>query len=86
MTQSSTTDTYSLESVLARIEGKIDDLQKDVTEIKAGQVKLETEMVAVKEDIKDLKGTQKNQIWTLITLLGGSLIAVEFRAFFANNP
>jgi hypothetical protein len=43
-------------------------------------------MLAVKEDIKDLKGTQKNQIWTLITLLGGSLIAVGFRAFFANNP
>lgn len=74
--------TTDLSKVLERIEQKIDNVQKDVTEIKAGQVKLETEMVAVKEDIKDLKGTQKNQIWTLITLLGGSLIAVGFRAFF----
>ena len=37
--------------------------------------------------VEKLEGTQKNQIWTLITLLGGSLIAVGFRAFFMeNNP
>ena len=37
--------------------------------------------------VEKIEGTQKNQIWTLITLLGGSLIAVGFRAFFMeNNP
>ncbi len=89
MAQSPVTVTYSLEEILGDIKQsiketnqKLDTLQKDVTDIKAGQVKLETELAAVKEDIKEIKGTQKNQIWILITLLGGSLIAVALRSFF----
>ena len=37
MNQSQETVTYSLETILMRIEGKIDSLQKDVTYLKVGQ-------------------------------------------------
>jgi septal ring factor EnvC (AmiA/AmiB activator) len=116
----SETVTYSLESVLTRIESKIDNLQKDVdrkfdtlqkdvdqkfdtlqkdvdqkfdtlqkdlTDVKVGLATLTEKVGGIDDRLKAVEGTQKNQIWTLITLLGGSLIAVGFKAFFmGNNP
>jgi Skp family chaperone for outer membrane proteins len=94
---SNETVTYSLEAVLTRIESKIDTLQKDVnqkidtlqkdvTEIKIAQAEIKSEVKDLKEQVREMKGTQKNQIWALITLLGGSLITVSLRALFINNP
>ncbi len=40
MNQSQETVTYSLETILTRMEGKIDSLQKDVTDLKVGQAVL----------------------------------------------
>lgn len=40
MNQSQETVTYSLETILMRMEGKIDSLQKDVTDLKVGQAVL----------------------------------------------
>ncbi|MFM7794501.1 MAG: polyhydroxyalkanoate biosynthesis repressor PhaR, partial [Microcystis panniformis] len=36
MNQSQETVTYSLETILTRMEGKIDSLQKDVRDLKVG--------------------------------------------------
>jgi hypothetical protein len=41
MTQSPVTVIYSLEEVLTRIEGKIDELKKEVIDLKVGQIRLE---------------------------------------------
>jgi DNA repair exonuclease SbcCD ATPase subunit len=41
----------SLEKVLERLEQKLDTLQKDVTEIKVGQVRLEAEIKRVEETL-----------------------------------
>ncbi|QGZ89696.1 DUF4164 domain-containing protein [Microcystis aeruginosa] len=68
------------------VNQKIDTLQKDVTEIKIAQAEIKSEVKDLKEQVRDMKGAQKNQIWALITLLGGSLITVSLRALFSNNP
>lgn len=87
MSQTPITVTYSLEEVLARIEGKVDDLKKDTTEIKLELTEVRTQVEAIDKRLEKVEGTQKNQIWTLITLLGGSLVAVGFKSFFVgNNP
>jgi septal ring factor EnvC (AmiA/AmiB activator) len=87
MTQSPITVTYSLEEILGRIEGKIDALHKNVTEIKLELTTVKTQIESIDKRLAKVEGTQKNQIWTLITLLGGSLIAVGFRSFLVgNNP
>ncbi|UKO99206.1 hypothetical protein [Nostoc sp. UHCC 0870] len=44
MNQTPITVTYSLEEILGQINQKLDVLQKDVTEIKISQIKLEAEL------------------------------------------
>jgi predicted nucleic acid-binding Zn-ribbon protein len=100
MSQTPITVTYSLEEVLKQINGKLDILQKDVNDLKIGQVRLEenltgeikfldAEVKGVKEDIKELKGSSKAQIWTLIgiliTAVGGFLVPVG-RLVISGNP
>ena len=64
---------------------KLDALQKDVTEIKIAQVKFEAEVKGdlkalqvevntLQGDLKEIKGSQKAQIWVLITILATAVI------------
>lgn len=94
MSQTPITVTYSLEEVLGRIERKIDKLDERMDKLDEKIDKLTVEVATCVTNLNNLdkrvekiEGTQKNQVWTLITLLGGSLIAVGFRGFFmGNNP
>ena len=84
-----------LKEILNKLDGKLDNLQKDLTELKTkdltelkvsqteikGDIKrLDSNISTFKEDIKEIKGSQKAQIWTLIgiliTAVGGFLAAV----------
>ncbi len=93
-TMSNETVTYSLEAVLTRIEGKIDNLQKDVNQkfdqiderlnkLEVGQAKLTEKVEGIDNRLKSVEGTQKNQVWTLIILLA-SAIAVAFLTTFSS--
>ncbi|MGV2387963.1 MAG UNVERIFIED_CONTAM: hemolysin XhlA family protein [Microcystis novacekii LVE1205-3] len=69
MNQSQETVTYSLETILTRIEGKIDSLQKDVTDLKVGQAVLTGKVEGIENRLNSLEGNQKYQVWALIVLL-----------------
>ena len=76
-----------LETLQKNVEQKLDNLQKNVTDVKIGLATLTEKANSIDNRLIKVEGTQSNQIWTLITLLSGSLIAVGFRAFFmGNNP
>ncbi|TRT79451.1 MAG: hypothetical protein EWV82_16110 [Microcystis aeruginosa Ma_AC_P_19900807_S299] len=49
---------------------KLDALQKDVTEIKFN---------TLQGDLKEIKGSQKAQIWALITILATAVIGTVIR-------
>jgi hypothetical protein len=93
MSQTPITVTYSLEEILKQINTKLENLQKDVTDISVRLVKVETkldtEIEVIKTDIKEIKGSQKAQIWTLIgiliTAVGGFLVAVGRFVLFTPN-
>ncbi len=36
--------------------------------------------------LEKVEGTQKNQVWTLIILLGGAIGTAAWRSFFSGNP
>jgi tetrahydromethanopterin S-methyltransferase subunit G len=78
-----------LDNIDNKFEKKLDNLQKDVTDINLRLTKVETKLDSTVEDIKEIKGSQKAQIWTLIgvliTAVGGFLVAVG-RSLFSFNP
>ena len=91
------TITYSLEEVLKEMNSKLDNLQKDVTDLKVGQVRLEekltgeikaldTKVEGIDSRLKVVEGTQKNQVWALIILLAGAIATAGARLFFIANP
>ena len=69
-----------LKEILNKLDGKLDNLQKDVTDINLRLTRVETKLDNTVGDIKELKGSSKAQIWTLIgiliTAVGGFLVAV----------
>ena len=85
-----------LNQQLDRIEGDLTFLKVSQAEIKGeletfkAEVKgefstLKNELAFIKEDVKDLKGSQRSQIWALIiTVIGATIAAVVKFGFFPN--
>ncbi|MDJ0662379.1 MAG: hemolysin XhlA family protein [Crocosphaera sp.] len=81
--------TTDLSELLGKINDKLDNLQKDVTELKIGQARLESDVSTLREDVKELKGSSKAQIWTLIGILATAVIGTVIRfviTAFPSNP
>ena len=82
-----------LKEILNKIDGKLDNLQRDVTDINLRLTKVETkldsELPALQKSVDEIKGSQKAQIWTLIgiliTAVGGFIVAVG-RSVLTFNP
>ena len=78
------------------IEGDLTSLKVSQAEIKGvmetfkGEVKgefstLKNELAFIREDVKELKGSQRSQIWALIiTVIGATITAVVKFGFFTN--
>jgi septal ring factor EnvC (AmiA/AmiB activator) len=86
---SNETVTYSLEAVLTRIEGKIDKIDERLTKVEIGLTDLKGDIKVLDEKIEGIdnrlisvEGTQKNQVWTLIILLGSAIITAAWKVFF----
>jgi chromosome segregation ATPase len=76
-----------LDNLAKSFDQKLETLQKNVTDVKIGLATLTEKVDSMDNRLIKVEVTQSNQIWTLITLLSGSLIAVGFRAFFmGSNP
>lgn len=93
MTQSPVTVTYSLEEILSRIEGKIDDLKADgaklseqIKNLEIAQARIEERLTAVTKDVTEIKGSQKAQIWTLIGVLGTAVVGTVIRFVITALP
>lgn len=62
-----------LKEILGKLLDKVNDIDKRL-------VRVETKLDSTIEDVKEIKGSQKAQIWTLIgiliTAVGGFIVAV----------
>lgn len=86
MSQTGETVTYSLETILTRVEGKLDKIDERLTRLEVGQAKLTEKVEAMDDRLKAVEGTQRYQVWALITLVAGALITAGFRNLFTENP
>lgn len=69
----SVTIEQDLKEILDKMSQKLENLALDMATVK-------TKLEGLENDVKDIKGSQKAQIWTLIgiliTAVGGFLVAV----------
>ena len=54
------------------------DISKDMTVLKVDMATVKTELTTIREDLKDLKGSQRSQIWVLIVAVVGAIIKFGF--------
>ncbi len=87
------TVTYSLETVLARIEAKIDRVDERLTKLEIGQADLkgdikalDAKVTAIDKRLEKVEGAQQKQIWSLITLIIGAVVVAGWKSFFAGTP
>ncbi|MDJ0580423.1 hypothetical protein [Crocosphaera sp.] len=80
------TVTCTTADILKRIEDKLDKIDTRLTSLEVGQAKLTEKVEGMDNRLKVVEGTQKNQVWALIVLLGGAIVTAEARFFFSTNP
>jgi hypothetical protein len=80
-----------LKKILVRFEqrfDKIDQKLEALNDLRVEVATLTTKFEALQEDIQEIKGSQRAQIWTLIgiliTAIFGFLVAIGKYAFFSN--
>jgi|694.fasta_scaffold155381_3 predicted nucleic acid-binding Zn-ribbon protein len=89
-----------IDNRLERIEGELTDIKVSQAQIKGdlatfqAEVKgnlntIKTELTLTREDVKDLKSSQRTQIWTLIGLITTvitAIVAAAVKLGFFSNP
>ena len=80
-----------LKEILGQINQKLDNLDDKVDDINVRLAKVETkldsELPAIHKSIDEIKGTQKSQIWALISILFAAVtgILVVFGRFIISG-
>jgi len=71
----------------ARFEKTDEKLDKITQEINQTNVKLatvETKLTGLESQVRELGGTQKNQLWSLIVIVAGALLGITAKLFLSN--
>jgi len=71
---------------IGEIKADIKEIKQDVKSLEIGQAKLTERVEGMDNRLKIVEGSQKNQIWALITILGGSLITASVGLLIAILP
>ncbi|MCA2722915.1 MAG: hypothetical protein IM333_00225 [Microcystis sp. M048S1] len=67
----------AIENSIVEIKADIKEIKQDVKSLEIGQAKLTERVEGMDNRLKIVEGSQKNQIWALMTILGGSLITAS---------
>jgi archaellum component FlaC len=71
-----------LETFKAEVKGELETIK---AESKGEFSTVKNELAFIREDVKELKGSQRSQIWALIiTVIGATITAVVKFGFFPN--
>ncbi len=84
MSQTPITITYSLEEVLGQINQKLDNLQKDVTDIKIGQAKLEVEVKGISKRLDNQEFINRSVIVGFVLAVAAGVVKLFFPNVLAN--
>ncbi|MBR8829725.1 MAG: hypothetical protein Cpurp_00810 [Chlorogloea purpurea SAG 13.99] len=78
------------ENLEEKIDQRFEKIESGQAEIKNQVTALTVEVEAIKKDIGEIKGSQRNQIWALITIIGGAVVTgsvvAVWRTFLISSP
>ena len=66
----------------SKLNQRLDRIESDLTSLKVDMATVKTELNFIREDVKELKGSQRSQIWALII----TVIAAVVKFVFFPNP
>ena len=82
MSQTPVTVTYSLEEILKEMNGKLDTIQKDITDLKVGQAELKSEVKAINKRLDSQEFINRSVAVGVIM----ALVTGVVKLFFPNFP
>jgi septation ring formation regulator EzrA len=69
----------------SKLNQRLDRIEGDLTFLKVDMATVKTELNFIRKDVKELKSSQRAQIWALIiTVIGATITAVVKFGFFPN--
>ncbi|MFY7934498.1 MAG: polyhydroxyalkanoate biosynthesis repressor PhaR, partial [Microcystis aeruginosa] len=68
-----------------KVEDRLTKLEIGVTDLKGDIKVLDEKIEGIDNRLISVEGTQKNQVWTLIILLGSAIITAAWKVFFSSN-
>jgi chromosome segregation ATPase len=75
-----------LDNLDKKFETKLDNLSENVKSLSVDMATVKTELGALKDDVKEVKGSSKAQIWTLIGILGTAVVGTVIRFVITAIP
>ena len=75
-----------LKQDIKEVNTKLDKQSEKLNTIEVNIAGLTEKVEGIDNRLKVVEGTQKNQVWALIVLLGGAIVTASFRFFFTTNP
>jgi predicted nuclease with TOPRIM domain len=75
-----------LKDILAKIDGHLEKIDDRLSRLETGQVRVEEKLDSLDKRVEKLEGSQSKQIWTLIGIIGTTVISVVIRYVLTDFP
>lgn len=75
-----------LKDILAKIDNHLEKIDDRLSRLETGQVRVEEKLDSLDKRVEKLEGSQSKQIWTLIGIIGTTVISVVIRYVLTAFP
>jgi uncharacterized coiled-coil DUF342 family protein len=67
-----------------KTDEKLDKLTQEINQTNIKLATVETKLTGLESQVRELGGTQKNQLWSLIVIVAGALFGITAKLFLSN--
>ena len=74
-----------LDARFEKTDEKLDKITQEINQINVKLATVETKLTGLESQVRELGGTQKNQLWSLIVIVAGALFGITAKLFLSNS-
>lgn len=75
-----------LKDILSRIDGHLEKIDDRLGRLETGQARIEEKLDGLDGRVEKLEGSQNKQVWTLIGIIGTTVIGILIRYLLTAFP